>query len=206
MWSSRHSWIVCSWISFKSHFNTPAGHLDKCLIFICLVCLLLLRHGESRGAGASGERVPHALPPGLPRVSSRDDEAVLEKGAGWEAHLRVHPVLLGRLLHSYRATVPAGGQPLVWGHLGRGELWHYREVHQRRSKLGTTEKLSEAADALPKLQRKRFHKLVHTHTGILAHARKKKKGVFWSRGLSLVFTRGPNMGEGVQMCRLMLVR
>ena len=54
-----------------------------------------------------------------------------------------------------------------------GELWLYREVQLWRSKLGTTEKFSKAADALLKLQRKRFYKLVHNHTGTLANARKK---------------------------------
>lgn len=72
------------------------------------------RDGEPRSAGAGGPGLPHAVPPGLPRVSARDDEAVLEEGTGREAHLRVHPVLPGRLLHRHGATVPARGQPLDW--------------------------------------------------------------------------------------------
>lgn len=45
-------------------------------------CLILSppRHGEQGGPGAGGAGVPYALPPGLPRVPPRDDEAVLEEG------------------------------------------------------------------------------------------------------------------------------
>lgn len=74
---------------------------------------VLCRDGESGGAGAGGARIPHALSPRLPGVSARDDEELLEKGAGREANVRVHPVLFGRLLHCHRATIPAWGQPLV---------------------------------------------------------------------------------------------
>lgn len=47
-----------------------------------LLLPLLLRYGEPGGAGTGGERLPDALPPGMPRVSARDDEALLEEGAG----------------------------------------------------------------------------------------------------------------------------
>lgn len=74
---------------------------------------LFLRHGEPGGAGTGGARLPHALPPGLPRVPARDDEALLEEGSGREAHLRVHPVLPGRLFHRHGATVPAWREPIA---------------------------------------------------------------------------------------------
>lgn len=76
---------------------------------------VLLRDGEPGGSGAGGARLPHALPPELPRVAPRPDDAVLEEGAGREAHLRVHPVLPGRLLHGHGAAVPARGQPVAGG-------------------------------------------------------------------------------------------
>lgn len=71
---------------------------------------LVPRYGEPGGPGAGGTRLPDAVSPGLPRVAARDDEALLEEGAGREADLRVHPVLLGGLLHRHGAPVPAGGQ------------------------------------------------------------------------------------------------
>lgn len=163
---------------------------------------MLFRYGESRGAGAGGERIPHALPPGLPGVSAWDDEAVLEEGSGWEAHVRVHPVLLGRLLHSYRATVPARGQPLVCG--AGGELWCCREVHQWK----INESSAKPRTLSPKPWRKEVSQTSpHPHWQNLHRQEKqKKKRVFWSRGLSLVFNRGPNIGGRCQVCRLMLVR
>lgn len=89
---------------------------------------LSCRDGEPGSAGAGGPGLPHAVPPGLPRVAPRDDAAVLEEGPGREAHLRVHPVLLGRLLHRHGATVPARGQPLEWpvGGAGRGGATRYK--------------------------------------------------------------------------------
>lgn len=72
-----------------------------------------LRYGEPGGAGAGGERLPHALPTGLPRVPSWDDEALLEERARREAHLRVPAVLPGGLFHRHRATVPAWRKPLA---------------------------------------------------------------------------------------------
>lgn len=74
---------------------------------------LLLRHGEPWGTGAGGARLPHALPPGVPRVPARDDEALLEEGSGWEAHFRVPPVLPGGLFHRHRATVPTWREPIA---------------------------------------------------------------------------------------------
>jgi len=73
-----------------------------------------LRHGEPGGAGAGGARLPHAVPPGVPRVPARDDEGLLEEGPGREAHFRVPPVLPGGLFHRHRATVPAWGEPIAW--------------------------------------------------------------------------------------------
>lgn len=87
---------------------------------IWMLFLLPIRNGEPRSAGAGGAGLPHALSPGLPRVPPRDDEAVLEEGPGREAHLRVHPVLPGRLLHRHGAAVPARGQPLDQPLGGRG--------------------------------------------------------------------------------------
>lgn len=80
-----------------------------------ILILFFSRYGEQRGTGAGRSRLPHALPPGLPRVAAWDDEAVLEEGARRKADVRIHPVLPGRLLYSYRATIPAWGQPLVLG-------------------------------------------------------------------------------------------
>lgn len=73
----------------------------------------LSRHEQPRGAGAGGARLPHALPPGVPRVPARDDEALLEERSGWEADLRVPPVLPGGLLHIHRATVPTWREPIA---------------------------------------------------------------------------------------------
>lgn len=84
------------------------------MLFYFFLFFLSFRNGEPRSAWAGGPGLPHALSPGLPRVTPRDDEAVLEEGRGREAHLRVHPVLLRRLLHFHGAAVPARGQPLDW--------------------------------------------------------------------------------------------
>lgn len=136
------------------------------------------RHGESWGTGAGRARLPHALPPGLPRVTPRDDETVLEEGARWKADLRVYPVLFRRLLHSYRATVPARRQPLVVGDLGR--TLAYRGTSVEIQYLGIQKSFNKAANALLKLQNFFFlNKLFHTETGV-------RDDGFGSRGLSLV--------------------
>lgn len=158
--------------SFQNNFYFKGNHkMGAVKLNICISC----RYGESRGPWAGRTGLPHALPPGLPRVPPWDDEAVLEEGARWKADLWIHPVLFGRLLHSHRAAVPARGQPLDWGGFGGGANPGITQRHQWRSKLRTTESFNKWDKALRRLQRKRFlcYKLVHDHTGISARARRK---------------------------------
>lgn len=73
----------------------------------------LPRDGEPGSAGAGWARLPHAVPSGLPRVFTWDDEALLEEGARWETYVRVPPVLPGGLFYRHRATVPAWREPIA---------------------------------------------------------------------------------------------
>lgn len=104
--------IVIGNLSFISCILILSPHISWTLWHHPLAPLCSCRHGEPWGPGAGRTRLPDALPSGLPRVPPRDDAAVLEEGARRKAHLRVHPVLLGRLLHSHGATVPTRGQPV----------------------------------------------------------------------------------------------
>lgn len=136
-------------------------------IFLCV--FFLPRYGKSRGTWAGRTRLPHALPPGLPRVPAWDDEALLEEGARRKADLWIHPVLFGRLLHSHRATVPARRQPLVWWIWGQtvasyrgtseeSKAWGNRELqHREKPWWGCRERC----------------KLVQNHCGISVSARRK---------------------------------
>jgi len=141
-------------------------------------CSLFSRDGESRGPGAGRTRLPHALPPGVPRVPPWDDEALLEEGSGRKADLRIHPVVFGRLLHSHGATVPARRQPLVWGILwggGGGGLLIWGNISGEQSG-GITENFNMGGrgGALMRLQRKRFSgdKLVPKPHGYVCESRK----------------------------------
>lgn len=141
---------------------------------IWMLFLLPFRNGEPRSAGAGGAGLPHALSPGLPRVPPRDDEAVLEEGPGREAHLRVHPVLPGRLLHRHGAAVPARGQPLDQPLGGRGVqhrgpwcgFWGTWVNIQGWGGGGKGWVLSKQDEALMRLHRKRYwsKKLFYNHS------------------------------------------
>lgn len=49
----------------------------------------------------------------MPRVSARDDEALLEEGARREAHLRVPAIFPGGLFHLHRASVSTRRKPIA---------------------------------------------------------------------------------------------
>lgn len=70
-------------------------------------CPCLCRHEQPGGAGAGGTRLPDALSPGLPHLSARAHDPLLEKGPRRAAHFRILAGLPGRLLHCDRAPVSA---------------------------------------------------------------------------------------------------
>lgn len=113
--------LAFSLLAHPFYTEAPTAALNRfAAILICLEPLRLLtsctclvfRHEQPRGAGAGGARLQDAVPPGLPHLAARADAAVLEEGRRGAAHLRVPASLLGGLLHSHRASVPARGQPL----------------------------------------------------------------------------------------------
>lgn len=83
---------------------------------------LSCRHEQPGGAGAGGARLQDALPAGLPHLSSRAHDPLLEKGPGRTAHFRVLAGLPGRLLHRHRAPVSARWKPVRPGSAERGLL------------------------------------------------------------------------------------
>lgn len=160
------------------------------MLFYLFFIFLSFRNGEPRSAWAGGPGLPHALSPGLPRVTPRDDEAVLEEGRGREAHLRVHPVLLRRLLHFHGAAVPARGQPLDWP-LGEegvgGGRWCGFEVHGWTLRLGAVGDLEQMGWSFDEAaQKERGIDLTNFSTTTQVQ-KEKKCNVFRCRGLSLEY-------------------
>lgn len=171
-------------------------------IYVIFLCVFS-RYGESRGPGAGRARLSHALPPGVPRVPPWDDEAVLEEGARWKTYLRIHPVLFGRLLHSHRATVPAGGQPLVWGIWGANSGIIQRHISGDQSSgwritSANGRSLDEAAEK----------EVLMLQTSPQPHwcICKCETRMFSEVEVCPLCTRGPNVWGSVQLCRSVLVR
>lgn len=81
---------------------------------------LSCRHEQPGGAGAGGARLQDALPAGLPHLSPRAHDPLLEKGPGGTAHFRVLAGLPGRLLHRHRAPVSTRWKPVRPGSAERG--------------------------------------------------------------------------------------